>query len=283
MELSIYLVLVSLLSLIWAFRKLRKSKSGENCFLKMVCTEFYPSASDEDWDVIVIGSGLSGLTVAKVLAASGRKVLVLEQHDRAGGSCHTFELDKYEFDVGLFLCLISANNFNARPQVIIGDRYYGRTTGDSKHFCEQLKSWFPAEASNIDDYFQYKCLGANLRFFVAIKMMPAFVVRLLVRSGVIRLFTSVFKYSGQNLLDVMKQYKLSADVQTVIAYYFANYGAPPNRASFFQHHLFLMENGFYPVGGATTITANIIRSINKFGGKVLVKADVQQIVFAAGK
>lgn len=52
--------------------------------------------------MIVIGSGLSGLTVAKVLATAGRKVLVLEQHDRAGGSCHTFTLDKYEFDVGQF-------------------------------------------------------------------------------------------------------------------------------------------------------------------------------------
>lgn len=50
--------------------------------------------------MIVIGSGLSGLTVAKILAAAGRKVLVLEQHDRAGGSCRTFKLDKYEFDVG---------------------------------------------------------------------------------------------------------------------------------------------------------------------------------------
>ncbi|VDN22283.1 unnamed protein product, partial [Gongylonema pulchrum] len=226
--------------------------------------EFYPSASDEDWDLIVIGSGLSGLTVAKVLAASGRKVLVLEQHDRAGGSCHTFELDKYEFDVGLHYV----------QEMCPGKQLYC--------ICSALTD-SQVQWQQMEDPFDNKCLGANLRFFVAIKMMPAFVVRLLVRSGLIRLFTSVFRYSGQNLLDVMKQYKLSADVQTVIAYYFANYGAPPNRASFFQHHLFLMENGFYPVGGATTITANIIRSINKFGGKVLVKADVQQIVFAAGK
>lgn len=44
-----------------------------------------------------------------------------------------------------------------------------------------------------------------------------------------------------------------------------------------------MESEYYPIGGATMITAHIIRSIQKFGGKVLVKADVQQISFADGK
>lgn len=44
-----------------------------------------------------------------------------------------------------------------------------------------------------------------------------------------------------------------------------------------------MENGYYPIGGAAQFIANIIRSIQKFGGKVIVQADVQQIVFDNGK
>ncbi|VDK18915.1 unnamed protein product [Anisakis simplex] len=67
--------------------------------------DFHPSKVPSNLDIIVIGSGLCGLTTAKILAAAGRKVLVLEQHDRAGGSCHTFELDRFEFDVGVFIRL----------------------------------------------------------------------------------------------------------------------------------------------------------------------------------
>ena len=44
----------------------------------------------ENLNAIVIGSGIGGLTCAALLAKSGKKVLVLEQHDQAGGCCHTF-------------------------------------------------------------------------------------------------------------------------------------------------------------------------------------------------
>lgn len=38
----------------------------------------------EDPDVVVIGSGLAGLTAAAYLAANDQRVLVLEQYDVAG-------------------------------------------------------------------------------------------------------------------------------------------------------------------------------------------------------
>src|SRR5688572_23284451 len=53
-------------------------------------------------DVVVIGSGLSGLTAAAYLAALGQRVLVLEQYDVAGGCSQTFRRKKeWQFDVGL--------------------------------------------------------------------------------------------------------------------------------------------------------------------------------------
>lgn len=48
----------------------------------------------------MIGSGIGGLTAAATLAKAGKKVLLLEQHDQAGGCCHTFIEKGFEFDVG---------------------------------------------------------------------------------------------------------------------------------------------------------------------------------------
>ena len=50
-----------------------------------------------DFDDLVIGSGMGGLTVAALLAKSGRRVLVLEAHDVPGGYAHTFRMREYRF------------------------------------------------------------------------------------------------------------------------------------------------------------------------------------------
>jgi all-trans-retinol 13,14-reductase len=51
-------------------------------------------------DAIVIGSGISGLSIARILSLSGKRVLVLEAHSQAGGGCHIFTLGGFEFNVG---------------------------------------------------------------------------------------------------------------------------------------------------------------------------------------
>jgi hypothetical protein len=53
-------------------------------------SKFDPDLVPENLDTIVIGSGSGGCACANLLAQSGQRVLLLEQHDRTGGCTHTF-------------------------------------------------------------------------------------------------------------------------------------------------------------------------------------------------
>ncbi|MEE2781282.1 MAG: NAD(P)/FAD-dependent oxidoreductase [Planctomycetota bacterium] len=70
--------------------------------------DFLKGASGE-YDVIVIGSGLAGLTSANALARSGHRVLLLEQHYKLGGMAtwfkrpggHIFDVSLHGFPIGM--------------------------------------------------------------------------------------------------------------------------------------------------------------------------------------
>ncbi len=71
-----------------------------------------PSPLDDvrdEYDVIVVGAGLAGMTAANTLARSGRSVLLLEQHSKLGGLAtwfrrpggHIFDVSLHGFPVGM--------------------------------------------------------------------------------------------------------------------------------------------------------------------------------------
>jgi prolycopene isomerase len=54
-----------------------------------------------DFDVIIIGAGVGGLTCGALLAQRGLKVLVLEKNRKVGGCCTSFRRKGFTFDVSV--------------------------------------------------------------------------------------------------------------------------------------------------------------------------------------
>ena len=65
----------------------------------------------------MIGSGVGGLTAAAVLAKLGKKVLVLEQNDQAGGLCQSCTKEGFEFDSGE-ISFVKLSKFNCTKDIL---------------------------------------------------------------------------------------------------------------------------------------------------------------------
>jgi len=59
------------------------------------------SKGENEYDVIIIGSGIGGLTCGALLSKRGYKVLVLEQHYKVGGYCSSFKRGNFIFNAGV--------------------------------------------------------------------------------------------------------------------------------------------------------------------------------------
>ena len=125
------------------------------------------SQTSEKYDIIVIGSGLGGLTAANRLAYCGYKVLLLEHHHRLGGLATWFRRKGHIFDVSLHgfpfgmvkTCKKYWNKEIMRSIVqlknIVFDnpQFSLQTTFDKEDFTRILETVFKIPLSTINRFF----------------------------------------------------------------------------------------------------------------------------------
>ncbi len=274
---------------------LRKGEINRNRFNK--------KKIPQEIDVIVIGSGISGLTTAGLLSRVGKKVLVLEQHYVAGGSTHCFEDKKWEFDTGIHyigniksrnkvLNLIMDKPIDWIPlghdndliydNIIINDSVYSFKPG-KKNMINYLGELFPQEKQNIIKYINLVQRVAKLELYFLLKIIKPFWLAKILTNFLCKDF---IYYSNKSEYEIQSLFFKDEKLKAVISGLSIDGGPPPKEQSFFIHAGILnhfIEGGFYPRGGPSVFAKNIIPIIEKNGGQVLVNANVEQILVLNGK
>jgi phytoene dehydrogenase-like protein len=120
------------------------------------------------YDVVVIGSGLAGLTAANILGRAGRRVLLVEQHYKLGGMAtwfrrpggHIFDISLHGFPYGMvkscrrYWSQEIADSIVQLKNIRFDNPMFSLTTSyDREDFTKLLVERFQIPAQNVQAFF----------------------------------------------------------------------------------------------------------------------------------
>lgn len=261
-----------------------------------------------DYDVIVIGGGMGGLSAGAHLASRGMKVLLLEQHDKVGGCTTSFSSGEFTFEVALHeMCGGGPGKRNGGLYQLL------KTCGVDKkvtlfelpHFYRSIfpgvditlpnnwdgvkkaliKKW-PGEAQGVEkfqklctttmdemmtlsDLFRKRGLGA----LATMAMVPF-------RQG------TFYKWKDRTLKDLLDECFTSEDIKAVVSQLWVYYGAPvPDQTALLTLVATdsYLNDGIWHVRGTSQALSNAYAErIGELGGVVKTGTLVTRIIMEDG-
>lgn len=251
---------------------------------------------ENEYDAIIIGSGLGGLSCAAAFAKQGFKPLVIEQHSKAGGYATTFmRPGGFVFDVSLHSTTVGERNgihnlipgfpeieeveFEPHPNLyraIFPDYDIRVPQKNIAAYINHLIELFPDEKTGIEGIFEdmegirndigkFSAAGGKVDMNSFQRDFPY-----LVKS---------FNRTWGNLVDArITNPKLKAIVSSLWGYY----GLPPSKLSPFYYAMptygYLKNGGYYPRGKSQKISDAFEKYVEKHGGKVMLSSRVEKIL-----
>ncbi|MBH8564140.1 NAD(P)/FAD-dependent oxidoreductase [Nostoc sp. CENA67] len=259
-------------------------------------------------DVVVIGSGIGGLSCAAVLARYGFDVIVCESHSIPGGAAHAFERNGFKFDSGpsLYSGLSYSPSPNPLRQVLdaIGSDFKCVTydtwgcrlpEGDfdtsvgAEQFCEVLTKlrgddavvqW--QELQRVMEPLARAAIAippAALRFDIGAAItVSRFAPSLAKHTANIRKLTGPFS----RIMDGVVQDPFIHNWLNMLCFLLSGLPASGTNAA---EVAFMFADWYrpgvvldYPVGGSGALVNALLQGLEKHGGQLILNAHVEQVL-----
>ena len=234
--------------------------------------DFLKGAKDE-YDVVVIGSGLAGLTSANVLARAGYSVLLLEQHYKLGGMAtwfkrpggHIFDVSLHGFPVGMikscrrYWTQEIADSIVQLKNIRFDNPMFSLTTSFNRDdFTKLLTSQFGVTHQTVDDFFN-TVRGMNFYDDRSLTTRDLFDRFFPGREDIVRLLMEPITYANGSTLE---------DPALTYGIVFSNF----------------MSKGVYTYqGGTDRLIQMMQKELQKNGADIRIRCDVQKINTKRGR
>lgn len=256
----------------------------------------------KDYDAVVIGAGLGGISAASSLAKAGKKVLLLEKHNVPGGYATSFTRGRFEFEIALHELsgLGDANNrgpvwrilndYGVLPKVEfvrIPDFYRAVLPGvdivvpiGRENFEEVLCKQFPKEADGIKKF-------TAIMFDFADEALKANRVGMKAVMEDSSKFPTLMANFGRSLTDVLNPLVFDDKARAVLSATCGYYCQPPSKCSFLIYALgtasYLKFGGAHFKGKSQALSQAFVDTIEENGGHVWLNNGARRILTSKGK
>ena len=268
-----------------------------------------PKEPDE-YDVIIVGSGIGGLTCGALLSKWGYKVLVLEKHYQVGGYCSSFERRGFIFNAGVEdvsgLWEKGPVSYLLRELGLEKDDFFVRNAvryifkgriieaRSLEEFIEQLSEMFPDERESICSFFEEakrayeECYRGTEAYGVPLPgelIVKVFGARKLLDYP--REHPHFYDWLTKTYREKLDEFFRNENLKTLLGALLGYVGVEADRVSASSALTavvaYYMYGGYYPKGGAQKFADALKEFIEVHGGKVLVRHRVNKILVENGE